>query len=148
MWSSKWSKMATANCSLCDQKFNYQAKRKQFDSWNRELLSGVTLIILSNTYFIVWSLPELSPLRFDWSKSFECLRRRCQHRLKRWPMKMGFWGVIWINVYGGPRWICRKVVPLHIGRFLWAHTRKNRPKFQRFKKGSDHTNFTVDSFCR
>ena len=30
MWSSKWSKMATANCSLCDQKFNYQAKRKRF----------------------------------------------------------------------------------------------------------------------
>jgi len=23
--------MATENCSLCDQKFNYQAKRKRFD---------------------------------------------------------------------------------------------------------------------
>jgi hypothetical protein len=23
--------MATGNCSLCDQKFNYQAKRKRFD---------------------------------------------------------------------------------------------------------------------
>ena len=63
-------------------------------------------------------------MRFDWSKSFEWLRRRCQHRLKRWPIKMGFRGVIWANVYGGLRWICRKVVPLHIGRCLWAHTRK------------------------
>jgi hypothetical protein len=101
---------------------------------------------------ITW--PELSPLcfgskmRFDWSKLFEWLRRRCQHRLKQWPIKMGFRGVIWANVYGGLRWICRKVVPLHIGRCLWAHTRKNRPKFQRFRKGSDLTNFTIDSFCR
>ena len=64
------------------------------------MLSGVTLIILSKTYFIVWSLPELSPLRFgsktrfDWSKSFEWLRRGCQHRFKRWPIKMGFRGVM------------------------------------------------------
>jgi hypothetical protein len=28
--------------------------------------------------------------------------------------------IVWVC----PRWICRKVVPLHIGRCLWAHTRK------------------------
>ena len=44
-----------------------------------------------------------SKTRFDWSKSFEWLRRRCQHRLKRWPIKMGFRWVIWAIVYGGPQ---------------------------------------------
>ena len=88
-----------------------------------------------------------SPLRFGWSKSFEWLRRRCQRRLKRWPIKMGF-RRFWANVYGESRWICRKVIPLHIGRCLWAHTRKNQPKFQHFQKGSDPTNISIDSFCR
>jgi hypothetical protein len=27
-------------------------------------------------------------------------------------------------------------------------TRKNPPTFHRFQKGSDLTNFTIDSFCR
>jgi hypothetical protein len=149
--------MATENCGLCDQKFNYQVKRKRFDRAEIESKLKRRDHTIKYWWFffqlpfcfmlmIIW--PELSPLRFggktrlDWSKSFEWLRRRCQHRLKR------IRGVIWANVYGGPRWICRKVVPLHIGGCLWAHTRNNRPKFKRFQKGSDLTNFTIDSFCR
>jgi hypothetical protein len=101
-------------------------------------------LLLSNNSIQTISTNQIpSPLHFgsktwfDWSKSFEWLRR-CQHRLKRWPIKMGFRGVIWANVYGGARWICL---------CLWAHTRKNWPKFQHFQKGSDLTNFTIDSFC-
>ena len=136
MWSSKWSKMATENCSLCDQKFNYQAKRKRFDRAEiesklkrRDHTITYGFFQLSFCFILMITWPELSPYsfgsktRFDWSKSFDWLRRRCQHRLKRWPINMGFRGVIWANVYGEPRWICRKLVPLHIGRCLWAHTR-------------------------